>query len=80
MWSLAASQPFAEELASIWWSWHSAPAGCQNKVVKAVAFCLGSGAEDRRLVAWLEVSLAVALVALAFFAGRLTAEQPLICG
>ncbi len=76
---LAAARLYAEGLLELWWTLHAAPANCQYRVVKAVAFCLGSPAEYRELVHYLELGPVLFLAFVSFALGRHTADRQLTC-
>ncbi len=77
MWSISSVRSVAEEVLGLWWSCHSAPSNCHDRVVEAIAFCLGSSSQDRTFVLYFGAGLAALLLVVAFAAGRLTADRAL---
>ncbi len=73
--------PLLQRGAELYSAWHSAPIGCRDRFIAAVAFCAGSR-EDRTFVVYLELSVVVLALALAVTFGRVTADFPLstLCG
>ena len=69
----------ADHVLGLWFRWHAAPAGCRDRVVSTVAFCIGSQ-EDRLWVLYLELVAVSALIVSAFLLGRFTADIPLTFG
>ncbi len=76
MFSWTFALPMLGSVTAAWQAWHSTPQNCRDRVLNAVAFCLGTDS-DRRLVSAVELICGLFALALAFLCGRFTADWDL---
>ena len=67
---------FLDRVGGLFVAWHRTPTHCRDRLVAAVAFCIGTQ-DDRSWVVVLEAAVFGLAVVVAFVVGRATAHLPI---
>ena len=68
-----------QSVSDLYWTWHSAPQTCRDRLLQGFSFCLGSS-QQSAWVAAVELGFLILALTLAFVLGRTTAHIPLEWG